>query len=65
MNVIVIIENILSSCEFTYCENLIFGALELHFQARKLECLSLCLKFLSGHFIFGYNDEFLSNRSDF
>ena len=43
-NVIAILENILSSREFTYCENLIFGALELHFQARKPKCSITFLK---------------------
>ena len=44
INVIAILENFLSSREFTYCENLIFGALELHFQARKSKCPITFLK---------------------
>tara|TARA_Y100000593_G_scaffold80984_1_gene151303 strand:+ start:234 stop:581 length:348 start_codon:yes stop_codon:yes gene_type:complete len=44
INVIAILENFLSSREFTYCENLIFGALELHFQAQKSKCPITFLK---------------------
>ena len=39
-----ILENFLSSREFTYWENWIFGALELHFQARKSKCPITFLK---------------------
>ena len=44
INVIAILENLLSSREFTYCKNLIFGALELHFQIEKSKCPSTFLK---------------------
>ena len=39
INVIAILENFLTSREFTYCENLIHGALKPHFQAQKSKCL--------------------------
>ena len=36
INVLAILEKFFSSREIAYCENLIFGALEPHFQARKI-----------------------------
>ena len=40
INAIVILDNFLSPGEFTQCKNLIFGALELHFQVQKSKCPS-------------------------
>ena len=65
INGIAILENFLSSREFTYCKNLIFGALELHFQIQKSKYPSNFFKFLLGRFIFGYKKEFLLNQSNF
>ena len=65
INAIAILEMFLSSREFAYCENLILELWSSIFRPENQNALSLFLKFLLGHFIFGYKDEFLSNRSDF